>query len=119
MKTHCIRFLAVFFAACAFAQDVPILPLEKVDAAKVLTKQAAEKPHVLFVNVDKALDDARFREAVAAVTLVIPVNLEVTTQKALDDLNALVKPDANKRFSKQAKLVVYVVNKPELVSYRC
>jgi hypothetical protein len=117
MKTICFLFAALL-GTCALAQQTTsIPPLPKIDATVVLTKAATEKPHVLFVNVGRALDEALFREAVAAVSLVEPINLGVTEMKNLDGLNPLARDDWNKRFSKQAKLVVYVANKPDLVSY--
>ena len=109
--------VAVLASAGAWAQQVPITPLAKVDAAAVLTKQAAEKPHVLFVNVDQALDEANFREAVAAVSLLQPVNLAVMDAKGLNGLNPLDRDARRKQVSPAAKLVIYVVNNPKLVAY--
>jgi len=114
-KTLLLLLLAV---SCARAQEpVPIVPLAPVDPVKVLTTAVAVQPHVLFVNVDKALEDALFREAVAAVALVMPVNLAVAEAQGFDGVNLFEKEVRDTRFSAQAKLAVYVANKPEVLSF--
>jgi len=115
MKTMLLLLLAV---SCVRAQEaVKILPLQPVDPDKVLTTEVALRSHVLFVNFDKALDEALFREAVAAVSLVLPVNLAVAEAKGFDGVNLFDKGGTDTRFSGQAKLVVYVANKPDVLSF--
>ena len=108
---------AIILCTGARAEVLPSVPLPKVDPDKVLTEQAALKPHVLFVNLDKALEDVLFREAVAAVSLVQAVNLAVAEAKGFEGVNLFEKKPRDRRFGEQAKVVVYVVNKPGMVSF--
>lgn len=118
MKTLCVTVVALA-GVCAFAQQVvPITSLQPVVPAKVLTRQAAERPHVLFLNVAKAVNDELFREAVAAVSLVVQVNLEATSIPGPLEREALWERGYTaKRYGDKAKLIVYVKNDPKEVSF--
>lgn len=94
-----------------------IMPLDKVEPERVLMESAKQKPHVLFVNVGNALDEPIFREAVAAVPLAIPIRVAVANIKNFEGLNLFENKQTQPLFSEQTKLIVYVVNKAELLPF--
>jgi hypothetical protein len=95
----------------------PVAGLSPVDPDKILTAEAKRHAHVCFVNVDNAVNDVRFRDAVAAVTLCCPIHLAVADVKNMTSDQLLLKKPKNSAFGDKAKIVVYVVKKPEMVMF--
>lgn len=95
------------------------MPLQKVDPDKVLSKQASELSHVLFVNVDQALDARKFREAVSAITFDTQVNVAVAEVKGLPPDKVLSgRTNRDERLSERAKIVVYVIDNARQNSFQ-
>jgi len=108
--------LTIISALSASAQETPVLPLEKVEVDKVLTEESAKKPHVLFVNANKALDEKLFSEAVAAIPLTMSINLAVNQVENFESVSLLKNASKQISSNAQTRLVVYVINNPEMVS---
>lgn len=126
MLKRLIVCLALPIVACsALAQQAapspsakePIPPLPPVAVEKILTAEAAQHPHVSFVDVGSKIDDKLFREAVAAVSKFLRVYMTVEKADQLDPSTVLKRTDLGARFGANAKLVVYVLNDPETVSF--
>ena len=91
-----ILLAGVLAAGAALGQEkVVILPLSPVDADKVLDDGAGNRSHVRFVNVGDAVEDKRFRDMVAGVSLVLPVNLAVARVGDLGGQNLFARDGAD------------------------
>lgn len=101
----------------ANSDPVKILPLPPVNADSVLLPEMKEKPHVCFVNDNKALNTNVFREAVASVALAMSINLVATDDTSFGKYDFFKKQNHGERFGKNARILVFVVNKPDFVSY--
>lgn len=113
-----ILILGLLATCMVYGQDsVKILPLTPVNPDKVLTEEAKNQPHVCFVNVGQAVAPELFREMVAGITLILPVHLATAVADDFDGQNLFERSGGGSRFGRNAKLVIYVVNKPGLVSF--
>lgn len=118
MKNHLkitTLLLAVFTAFAAMAQSTAT-PLPMVDPDRVLVTQGP-RPHVLFVNVAAAEKEPLLRDAVAAVSLVMPVNLALKELAALPPAADLYGRKALNVGSPSTKLTVFVCRDPSLASF--
>lgn len=83
-------------------------PVKDVDA--MLPEDAVQRPHIVFVNVDKALSTEAFREAAAYVRMKYSVNVVVRDAREPLACDALRDPTIlRKRFGDKAVIVVAVV----------
>lgn len=94
-----------------------IPPLPPVNTEKILAPEAARHPHVSFVDVGSKVDDKLIREAVAAVSQLLRVYMTVEKANQVDSATVLKRTDLSARFGANAKLVVYVLNDPDTVSF--
>jgi hypothetical protein len=118
MKTPFLAMCLIVANVSVMAQEgVKIMPLPRVAPDKVLTADAARKPHVLFLNVGRAVDEALFREAVAAVSLVMPINLKADAMAAPLPREKLWERGYTEARHGNAKLVVYVCGDPKDVAF--
>lgn len=117
MKKNIVLIIMTVVISVVSQESMKIIKLPSVAVDKVLCHTTENKNHVLFVNVDNALDEKCFREAVAAVSLAIPVNLAVTATNGWDGGRLFNKAGREKQFSAHTKLVVYVLNKPEMITF--
>lgn len=109
----------VFLETGLLAQTIPVVQLEKVDSAKILKLTNANKPHILFVNVSNAVENSQFCEAVASVSLVLPVRLCVQNINALNVLQDVVLTNKVANISSNSKIIVYVIRDPQFVNFIC
>ena len=86
-------------------------------SAVIRVDLAREKPHVLFVNVHHALPLIRLQSAASAVQADAMVRIAVAESQELGKLNPFDRDFSDKRFSKNAKLIVYVINDPKQASF--
>ncbi len=110
----------VLLAGLSSAQQKPVRQenvVAKVDPALILTEKVRNAPHVCYVNVGNALDEKAFRQVVASVATVLPINLAVAKADAAPVPNCLTSEKSDMRFGKEARLLVYVVNNPKMVRF--
>lgn len=88
-------------------------------ASSAITRvdSAREKPHVLFVNVHNALPLNQLKSTAGAVQTDAGVRIAVAESQELGKLNPFARDFSDKRFSKNAKLIVYVINDPKRASF--
>jgi len=107
--------VGVLSAACASAQEAKkvmgvIDPVE--DVARFLPADAARQPHVLFVNVAKALPDAEFRKAAAYVRMKYGVRVAVRDEAKPFAADVVARAGSvTNRFGANAVLAVALVRK--------
>jgi hypothetical protein len=105
--------LSVCMAAAANAQEVKIVPLEKYDTDKIVLAATNAQPHILFVNVGKAMEQKKLRDAVCAVWADSHVNVAAAEAESLPPgLDPFAASFRDARFGEVNKLLVYVVNTP-------
>jgi hypothetical protein len=105
-------------AAAANAQEVKIVPLEKYDTDNIVLAATNAQPHILFVNVGKALEQKKLRDAVCAVWADSHVNVAVAeAESPPPGLDPFAPAFRDARFGEASKLLVYVVNTPGKASF--
>lgn len=115
-----LTMLIVLLAGFSCAQQKPTSPgsaTTKIEPDTVLTEKARRAPHICFVNIANAVEEKAFRQAVATVSTVLPLNVAVAKADAVPGGSLLEAEKPDLRFGKEAKLLVYVVSTPKLVKY--
>jgi len=107
-----MSWVMVGWVSCALGADVTV---ESLDASSDGNK--TESPHVLFVNVNGAVSAAELKGAVTNIVYEAPVHLAYASVPRMDYGKLLQKNPENPCLDRSAKLVVYVVNDPQTVSF--